>query len=296
MSCKFSNNHPNHFGWRYFYTDYQIPPQQSYFINLKPFPNLIIFIRAGGAMEIDHFEQVKLLNLLENSIIGIVIHSKDTSVVYANPTALRMLRLSYSQIVGKDALDPQWKFVDENQKILPIDEYPVNRIINQSQTLQNQIVGVVDSKATETSWFSVNGYFEGDRTSEHGFAIISLVDITEKKTSFSFEDVVHNTQDIIIITEAENIDAPFGPRIVYVNKAFERITGYRPDEVIGETPRLLHRNRQKCTAQNQTGTGTAEIMQRDGTEFQQGWQTLLAGIEHHPTHQSFWRCDAFRRH
>lgn len=33
--------------------------------------------------------------------------------------------------------------------------------------------------------------------------------------------------------------APAGPRILYVNPAFERMTGYAAEDVIGRTPRLL---------------------------------------------------------
>lgn len=43
--------------------------------------------------------------------------------------------------------------------------------------------------------------------------------------------------DSIVITTAE-IDPP-GPRIVHVNAAFTRMTGYSPAEVIGLTPRIL---------------------------------------------------------
>ena len=45
--------------------------------------------------------------------------------------------------------------------------------------------------------------------------------------------------DIVIITEAQPLDAP-GPRIQFVNDAFERLTGYSKAEVIGRSPRLLH--------------------------------------------------------
>lgn len=45
-------------------------------------------------------------------------------------------------------------------------------------------------------------------------------------------------QDVIIITETEPLDPP-GPRIVFVNEGVERMTGYRPEEVLGRTPRMF---------------------------------------------------------
>lgn len=46
------------------------------------------------------------------------------------------------------------------------------------------------------------------------------------------------TNDAIVVTDAQNINNP-GPEIVYVNPAFTRMTGYEPDEVIGQSPRIF---------------------------------------------------------
>ena len=48
---------------------------------------------------------------------------------------------------------------------------------------------------------------------------------------------VDQAQESILITDAE-IDLP-GPRIIFVNPAFTRMTGYSPEEAIGQTPRML---------------------------------------------------------
>ncbi|MCC6731555.1 MAG: PAS domain S-box protein [Chthonomonadales bacterium] len=52
------------------------------------------------------------------------------------------------------------------------------------------------------------------------------------------EWVVEGMREAVLVTEAAPLDRP-GPRIVYVNPAFERLTGYSRREVIGHTPRML---------------------------------------------------------
>ena len=55
-----------------------------------------------------------------------------------------------------------------------------------------------------------------------------------------FRQIVEHAQDVIVVTEAAPLDEP-GPRIIYVNPVFTQLTGYRPDEVLGRSPRLLQR-------------------------------------------------------
>ena len=52
------------------------------------------------------------------------------------------------------------------------------------------------------------------------------------------ESVVRNARDAILVTEAWPIDDP-GPKIVYANESFTRMTGYSLEEVVGQTPRIL---------------------------------------------------------
>jgi diguanylate cyclase (GGDEF)-like protein/PAS domain S-box-containing protein len=52
------------------------------------------------------------------------------------------------------------------------------------------------------------------------------------------EASVARLNDIVLITEADPFDEP-GPRIVFVNDAFERLTGYRREDVLGRSPRFL---------------------------------------------------------
>lgn len=52
------------------------------------------------------------------------------------------------------------------------------------------------------------------------------------------EVCLNNTNDVVMVTEGEPISFP-GPRTIYVNDAFEKMTGYSREEIIGKSPRLL---------------------------------------------------------
>jgi diguanylate cyclase (GGDEF)-like protein/PAS domain S-box-containing protein len=185
------------------------------------------------------FSGFDLKSLLENAHIGVVIHTWDTSIVYANPTAQRLLRLSSEQIIDKDAFDPLWTFVDDAGRPLGLDDFPVNKVRLTETRIQNDVIGLRDVKNNSITWFMVNAYPEQTKDKSKSFIVVTFNDITESKELYSLSDIIENTQDMVIITDAKELDSPFGPEIVYVNKAVEKITGYAKSEVIGETPRLL---------------------------------------------------------
>ncbi|WP_316977474.1 ATP-binding protein [Shumkonia mesophila] len=53
-----------------------------------------------------------------------------------------------------------------------------------------------------------------------------------------FRGALDNAKDVILVTEAEPLDEP-GPKIVYANQAFYELTGFTPEETIGNDPRML---------------------------------------------------------
>jgi len=68
-----------------------------------------------------------------------------------------------------------------------------------------------------------------------------MFDVTERKQTEErlrlLETAVEDATESVLITDSE-LDRP-GPRILYANSGFEAMTGYRSDEAVGKTPRLL---------------------------------------------------------
>jgi PAS domain S-box-containing protein len=70
----------------------------------------------------------------------------------------------------------------------------------------------------------------------------AIQDISKQKTEEQrlklLETVVTQTKDAVMITETEKSYRTV-PKIVFVNPAFTKITGYKPNEVIGKTPSVF---------------------------------------------------------
>ncbi|WP_198306181.1 EAL domain-containing protein [Arcobacter vandammei] len=64
------------------------------------------------------------------------------------------------------------------------------------------------------------------------FIYVYIKSIKTKDELIAFKYAVQNSDNSIVLTDKNRI-------IIYVNDAFERVTGYRKDEAIGENPRIL---------------------------------------------------------
>ena len=116
----------------------------------------------------------------------------------------------------------------------------------------------------------------------HGLSVY-VQDVTEQRNREQklhlFQRAVEEAVEAVMITDA-GVEQPGGPRIVYVNPAFEKMTGYRADELIGKTPRILqgaHTNPQvlgRVRMQLEAGEPTVDETvnyRKDGTPFIVQW-------------------------
>ena len=186
-------------------------------------------------MKINNIDATTLIDSLEE---GVVIHNANTEIMYANRRALQILRLTEEQAFGKDAFDPEWRFVDNKHQAIPYQDYPVNRVLALNSAVENIEIGVADSSCEQITWVLCKAHPHLDENGSIEHIVVTFWELATDKYMLPFESIFANANDVIIITEVPQKKGDI-PRIVYVNHAFTTLTGYHADEVIGKSPNML---------------------------------------------------------
>ncbi|WP_379842615.1 histidine kinase dimerization/phospho-acceptor domain-containing protein [Flavobacterium myungsuense] len=111
------------------------------------------------------------------------MHNADTSIMMSNSKASELLGLSEEQLKGKQAINPVWKFINEDNTALQFEEYPVNYILNSKKDIKNLIIGVIRPDVNDLIWLIVNGFPVIDNEHKVNEIVISFIDITSRKVT-----------------------------------------------------------------------------------------------------------------
>ncbi len=184
-------------------------------------------------------------NALNSSLIqaipfGVDIVDAEGNILYLNP------RLE--SVFGKEAIGKKcWEFYRDDKS--QCDNCPLRGGIILGQTSTIEVSGAFGGRTFQIVHTGMN--YQGK------IAILEIFqDITaHKQAQIRLEKLavaVRQTADIVVITDTEG-------KIEYVNPAFEARTGYKAEEAVGKTPRILKSGQQ-------------------GRDFYEGlWKTILSG-------------------
>ena len=216
-------------------------------------------------------------------------HSNQTlkALIAASPRAIFTLDLEGKMKLWNPAAERMFgwteaEVIDKPNPIVPADKREEYNALRQS-VLQGTTLPSVESRRQKKDGSPIDISFSAAplRDSEGNInGLVAVVaDITEQKRQEEqvrlLQSVVVNTHDAVMITEAEPITEP-GPRILYANKAFTRMTGYNLEEVLGKTPRILQGLKTERAELNKVRTAlsrwepaTVELInyRKDGSEF-----------------------------
>jgi PAS domain S-box-containing protein len=217
--------------------------------NLKHIQGYLIDItqRIIAEEKLRHSENL-FRTLTENTSAGIVIYNKD-NFLYVNPAVTRLTGYTAEEMKKMHF----WDVVHPADREL-VKKRGQRRIENENEKVPRRYRFRIVSKTGKTFWIDFSaGYidFEG-----HKAGLGSFFDVTKEVNALEeirmLSTAVTQSPLSVVITNLNG-------KIEYVNKSFERITGYSYAEVIGQNPRIL-----------QSGHTRRKV-------FQRLWDTLVQG-------------------
>jgi PAS domain S-box-containing protein len=173
-------------------------------------------------------------SLLGSLEAGIVVHAPDASIIMNNSRASELLGLNDDQLRGKTAIDPAWKFVDEDNIPLLIEDYPVNQVVSGKQPIKDQILGIHQPSTNDIVWVSVTGFPVLDNSGGIFEILISFLDITERKqaekalheSEEKHRQLIENSHDIIYTLSTDGV-------FMFVSPAWTALLGHPVEQVSG---------------------------------------------------------------
>ena len=112
---------------------------------------------------------------------GVVVRSASGQVIECNPAAEQQLQLSRAQLLGQQAIHPQWRTVHEHGGTMPLAERPAIRALAAGQGLRNQLMGVVAPDG-RTRWLQVNAEPVRDGAGRLTGSVSCFTDVTEQRS------------------------------------------------------------------------------------------------------------------
>lgn len=179
----------------------------------------------------------KFRQLFENMSQGVFYQLADGSLSDVNKAALDLFGLSREQFIGKSSYDPSWHVISENgEKILP-ENHPSMRALKTGKTVKDYTLGVFHPRLKKYIWLNINAtpqFKQAENTPYQVF--VTMQDVTERKNAeqerSNLTSLIDQSIDNIMITNTQGT-------IQYVNPAFERISGYKLDEVKDKSTNIL---------------------------------------------------------
>jgi diguanylate cyclase (GGDEF)-like protein/PAS domain S-box-containing protein len=165
-----------------FWNDLAITPLLDQAGRVSHFIGLQRDISVGRDTDIEPSKQDKRDHfVLDHMLAGVVVHALDTTILYANSTAERLLGVNPGESIGAVNTDPRWGFLREDGSVMPIDEYPVNQALATQGDIKNLVIGVRRGGEGIRGWLMCNAYPELDGLGQPIRVIVSFTDVTELK-------------------------------------------------------------------------------------------------------------------
>ncbi len=120
-------------------------------------------------------------SMLDNLLVGVVVHAGDTSILLSNPEATNVLGLTFEQLSGKKTIDPAWNFLHEDLTAMKVEDYPVSKVFSTRKPIHDYVLGINRPDRDYVTWVMVNAIPVFSKDNELEKVVVNFVDITSLK-------------------------------------------------------------------------------------------------------------------
>ena len=167
--------------------------------------------------------------LINHLLAGVIVHGPDGGVLQVNAQACLLLGLSEAEMLGKVPIDPTWRFVREDNTPMPVDEYPVPRVLGTQAAQHGMVVGVLKAGMDDPTWLLGDAFPESDAQGQIRRVVVTFVDISPRRR---IERVLAESESRFRMLYEHNMDGVLQTRpdgsILNANQAACRL--FRTDE------------------------------------------------------------------
>ena len=186
-----------------------------------------------------HESEARFRGAMSVMVEGLAILSPDGKYVFTNRSAEEFMGYAAGGMLGQMPQQLNIERLNEDGSPCLPDDFPSAITLREGREVRDFVLyhRYVDASAR---WFKINSSPLYIGEAENCGAVLTISDITERRRAeeqlkLAFE-AIRQSGEGILMTDAQQI-------ILSVNPAFEAVTGYRADQVIGKTPALIASSR-----------------------------------------------------
>ncbi len=172
--------------------------------------------------------------VLENVPAGIIVRGQDTRIQFINNEVMRILGVEEEDLIGLPSDQDPLVLYGYDEKLVPKNQLPVNRILRTGEPVVNEILGAKRDNG-EFVWALVNGFLVSPGADEGDLIMVSFIDISER---IKVERQLRESEDranTILKSVAEGvISVDHRNRITLFNTGAEMLTGFTEHAALGQ--------------------------------------------------------------
>jgi PAS domain-containing protein len=108
--------------------------------------------------QFDRNNDISYNNLFNTMTQGVVYQNAEGKIIAVNPSAEKILGLSFDQMTGRTSMDPRWKAVHEDGSDFIGEEHPAMLALQTGEKVVDVIMGVFNPEKETYRWIRIDDY------------------------------------------------------------------------------------------------------------------------------------------